>query len=281
MSAPKGRSRNVKGFWKLFVIQLGFIVALAITIIGFWADIKAVWEDFLRPVPLIWVIVAFFVGQLVLTVFYTYRTMKEESEQLTLSQTPPNTITKEPKRTPPNTTAKEPNQTTSNSPIKEPNQTPSNSTTKELDQTSSNNTTKDMETDSPALEKDPWVKQYTRDTYKGIPWVWNWTKSENWTKKKAHKYDIVDLLPLCPLCLMEMHPFSRYSSLAWDMIEVLYCYRCGIKRVEEVWEEDLKREIKRRVRTGKWKDAEARVAKAREYARKDKEERKFRKWKPY
>jgi len=54
----------LKRFIKILIIQFIAIIGSVFLLIGFWANLKSVWEDFSRPIPLYWIVIAFLAGQI-------------------------------------------------------------------------------------------------------------------------------------------------------------------------------------------------------------------------
>lgn len=70
----------MKRLIKILLIQIVVIIGGGgVKLIGFWADLKSVWEDFSRPIPLYWIVIAFFAGQIFYFVYDWISQQKETS----------------------------------------------------------------------------------------------------------------------------------------------------------------------------------------------------------
>src|SRR5690606_150569 len=64
----------VKRFLLALAGQMATVGAIFVFIIGFWADLKSVWEDLFRPVPLYWTFLSAVFGAVVFHVWYWFAT---------------------------------------------------------------------------------------------------------------------------------------------------------------------------------------------------------------
>ncbi len=105
------------------------------------------------------------------------------------------------------------------------------------------------------LDQEVWWERYRKDEIFGVHWAWRWTQTAN-----GYAVDTESITPLCPGCVNE---------LEWEGWPSRYkCTHC-----DELWGEDrlqnlssyqlpkaIAKEIRRRIRTHDWKDAEQRLA---------------------
>lgn len=204
----------MKRLIKILLIQIVVIIGGGgVKLIGFWADLKSVWEDFSRPIPLYWIVIAFFAGQIFYFVYDWISQQKETSV--------------EPKEKP-----KETIEVTGTA--EEPNDSP-----------------KQEEPERKSQHPD-WVNEYTRDEIEGVFWEWEWVMEIGY-----YDYMISSLKPLCPKCWNELIEYEkdRFGN------QKMYCDHkgCSFKHEKRVNRDQIEREIRRRVRTGEWKDAKKRL----------------------
>jgi hypothetical protein len=86
-------------------------------------------------------------------------------------------------------------------------------------------------------------QDYKMDNIDGIKWVWSW-----------YRNDVSDLIALCPVCMCELESKQHPYKLGTD----LYCQKCDkyidLNTSMNEFKEKVKKEIRRRVRTGEYKD---------------------------